>query len=40
MPLDQMGDTFATIATFTPMYGLSQVVHSRCAARRPGGRPW
>ena len=36
MPLDQMGDTFATIAKFTPMYGLSQVVHAPLTGEAPG----
>lgn len=36
MPLDQMGDTFARIATVTPMYGLSQVVHAPLTGAAPG----
>lgn len=28
VPLDQMGDTFQTIAKFTPMYGLSELAHA------------
>jgi ABC-2 type transport system permease protein len=36
MPLDQMGDTFQTIATFTPMYGLSQLAHWPLTGEAPG----
>jgi ABC-2 type transport system permease protein len=36
VPLDQMGDTFATIAKFTPMYGLSQLVHAPLSGDAPG----
>ena len=28
IPLDQFGEAFRTIATFTPMYGLNQLVHA------------
>ena len=28
IPLDQLGEAFRTIATFTPMYGLNQLVHA------------
>jgi ABC-2 type transport system permease protein len=31
-----MGSTFATIAEFTPMYGLSQLVHSPLTGDSPG----
>ncbi|MDR6861655.1 ABC transporter permease [Phycicoccus sp. 3266] len=36
VPLDQMGHTFATIAKLTPMYGLSQLVHSPLTGDSPG----
>jgi len=36
VPLDQMGSTFATIAKFTPMYGLSQLVHAPLTGDAPG----
>ena len=35
VPLDQMGDTFATVAKFTPMYGLSQLVHAPLTGDAP-----
>jgi len=28
IPLDQLGETFRTIAKFTPMYGLNELVHA------------
>jgi ABC-2 type transport system permease protein len=36
MPLNQMGSTFQTIAKFTPMYGLNQVVHAPLTGDAPG----
>ena len=36
MPLDQMGSTFETIARFTPMYGLSEIVHGPITGDAPG----
>jgi ABC-2 type transport system permease protein len=36
MPLDQMGSTFRTIATFTPMYGLNEIVHAPLSGDAPG----
>lgn len=36
VPLDQMGSGFGTIAKFTPMYGLSQIVHSPLTGDAPG----
>jgi ABC-2 type transport system permease protein len=36
VPLSQMGSTFQTIATFTPMYGLNQVVHAPLTGDAPG----
>jgi len=35
-PLDQMGQTFRTIATFTPMYGLSELAHAPLTGDTPG----
>lgn len=35
-PLDQMGQTFQTIARFTPMYGLSQLAHAPLTGDAPG----
>jgi ABC-2 type transport system permease protein len=35
-PLDQMGETFQTIAKFTPMYGLSQLTHAPLTGESPG----
>ena len=35
-PLDQMGETFQTIAKFTPMYGLSQLAHAPLTGDAPG----
>ena len=35
-PLDQMGQTFQTIAKFTPMYGLSQLAHAPLTGDTPG----
>ncbi|HEY3535336.1 MAG TPA: ABC transporter permease [Pedococcus sp.] len=36
VPLDQMGHTFATIAKLTPMYGLSELVHTPLTGGSPG----
>jgi ABC-2 type transport system permease protein len=36
VPLDQMGHTFATVARYTPMYGLNQLVHSPLTGDAPG----
>ena len=35
-PLSQMGETFQTIAKFTPMYGLSQLTHAPLTGESPG----
>ena len=35
-PLDQMGKTFQTIATLTPMYGLSELAHAPLKGTSPG----
>ena len=36
VPLDQLGSTFQTIATYTPMYGLNQIVHAPLTGDAPG----
>jgi ABC-2 type transport system permease protein len=36
VPLDQLGSTFQTIAKFTPMYGLNQIVHAPLTGDAPG----
>ncbi|HEV7171905.1 ABC transporter permease [Pedococcus sp.] len=36
VPLDQLGSTFQTIATYTPMYGLNQIVHAPLTGTAPG----
>jgi ABC-2 type transport system permease protein len=36
VPLDQLGSTFRTIATYTPMYGLNQIVHAPLTGTSPG----
>jgi ABC-2 type transport system permease protein len=36
VPLDQLGSAFQTIAKFTPMYGLSEVVHAPITGDAPG----
>jgi ABC-2 type transport system permease protein len=36
VPLDQLGSAFQTIAKFTPMYGLNQIVHAPLTGDAPG----
>jgi ABC-2 type transport system permease protein len=36
VPLDQLGSTFRTVATYTPMYGLNQIVHAPLTGAAPG----
>jgi ABC-2 type transport system permease protein len=36
VPLDQLGSTFQTIATYTPMYGLNEIVHAPLKGEAPG----
>jgi ABC-2 type transport system permease protein len=36
VPLDQLGSAFQTIAKFTPMYGLNEVVHAPITGDAPG----
>lgn len=36
VPLKQLGSTFQTIATYTPMYGLNEIVHAPLTGDSPG----
>jgi ABC-2 type transport system permease protein len=36
VPLNQLGSVFQTIAKFTPMYGLNQIVHAPLTGDAPG----
>jgi ABC-2 type transport system permease protein len=36
VPLDQLGSAFQTIAKFTPMYGLNEIVHAPLTGDAPG----
>jgi ABC-2 type transport system permease protein len=36
VPLNQLGSTFQTIATYTPMYGLNEIVHAPLTGDAPG----
>jgi ABC-2 type transport system permease protein len=36
VPLDQLGSVFQTVAKFTPMYGLNEIVHAPLTGDAPG----